>query len=234
MLGEQSGKGSGSGTLTIKVIRGTGKKRISLLSQLMALVAAWWEATYVARWKIKNALTTAFVKGWMHHHFAKLLGKWFHYNIGISTLMAELIKADGTRINFGVVSHRVVTTAFVSALIDDLDNGAADISAYNYHGVGTGVTAEAAGDTALVTESTTALTVDNTRATGARSQPFTYRYQTVATLTFDASAAITEHGVFNQAATGGGGLMDRSVFSAINVVSGDGIQFTYYYDQTGT
>lgn len=234
MLGEQSGKGSGSGTLTIKVIRGTGKKRISLLSQLMALFAAWWASTYVARWKVKNALTAEFVKGWLHHHFAKLLGRIFHYNIGISTLMAELIKADGTRINFGVVSHRVVTTAFVSAIIDDLDNGSADISSYNFHGVGTGTTAATAGDTALETESTTALTVNSTRATGTRSQPFTYRYQSVAIQTFDAPAAITEHGVFTQEATGGGGLMDRSVFSAINVVSGDGIQFTYYYDQTGT
>jgi hypothetical protein len=38
---------------------------------------------------------------------------------------------------------------------------------------------------------------------------------------------VTEHGIFSQAATGGGTLWDRSVFSAINVVSGDSIQFTY-------
>jgi hypothetical protein len=234
MLGEQTGKGAGSGELTIKVIRGGGKKRDSLLSQLIVLVAAWWAATYVARWKIKNALTTPFLIGWANHHAAKLAGKLFGWNIGISELRAELLKADGTRINYGVVSHRVVTNAFIAALIDHLDNNGATISAYNFHGVGTGTTAEAAGDTALVTESTTILTVDSTRATGTRTQPTAADYRSTATQTFDGSGAITEHGMFNQAATGGGGLMDRSVFSAINVSSGDGIQFTYTYTQTGS
>ncbi len=234
MLGEQSGKGAGSGTLTIKVIRGTGKKRVSLLSQLMALVVAWWASTYVARWKVKNALTTPFLIGWANHHAARVAGKLFGWNIGISELRAELIKADGTRINYGVVSHRVVTNAFIAALIDHLDNAGATISAYKYHGVGTGGTAEAAGDTALVTETTTELTVNSTRATGTQTQPTAADYRSTATQTFDGTAAITEHGIFNQAATGGGGLMDRSLFSAINVVSGDGIQFTYTYTQTGT
>ena len=77
------------------------------------------------------------------------------------------------------------------------------------------------------TESTTALNPDNTRATGTRSQPAANQYRSVGTLTFDNTAAVTEHGLFSQAATGGGTLWDRSVFSAINVVSGDSIQFTY-------
>lgn len=234
MLGEQVGKGAGSGELTIKVIRGGGKKRINLLSQLMAWFWAWWASTYVARWKVKNALTTSFVKGWVVHHVLKWQGKKFGVRAMISELRAELIKADGTRMNFGVVSHRVVTDAFIAALIDHLDNAGATISAYKYHGVGTGTTAEAAGDTALVTESTTILTVDSTRATGTQTQPTASQYRSTATQTFDGSGAITEHGIFSQAATGGGGLMDRSVFSAINVVSGDGIQFTYTYTQTGS
>jgi len=36
---------------------------------------------------------------------------------------------------------------------------------------------------------------------------------------------VTEHGLFN--ASSAGTLMDRTVFSAINVVNGDSIQFTY-------
>lgn len=234
MMGEHIGKGAGSGELTIKVIRGGGKKRISLLSRLMAWLSVWWASTYVARWKVKNMLTTPFLKGWMSHHAAKLAGNLFGWNIGISELRAELLKADGTRIDYGVVSHRVVTDAFIAALIDHLDNAGATISAYKYHGVGTGTTAEAAGDTALVTESTAILTVDSTRATGTQTQPTASQYRSTATQTFDGSGAITEHGIFNQAATGGGGLMDRSVFSAINVASSDGIQFTYTYSQTGT
>jgi hypothetical protein len=97
----------------------------------------------------------------------------------------------------------------------------------NYHGCGTGTNAENATDTALQTESTTALNPDSTRATGTRSQPAANQYRTVGTLTFDASAAVTEHGIFSQSATGGGTLWDRSQFSAINVASGDSIQFTY-------
>jgi hypothetical protein len=120
----------------------------------------------------------------------------------------------------------------VAFLVDDWDNNGQDISTLNYHGCGTGTTAEAAGDTALVTESTTALNPDSTRATGTRSQPTAPQYQSVGTITFDASAAITEHGLFSQAATGGGTLWDRSVFSAINVASGDSIQFTYVMTAT--
>ena len=119
-------------------------------------------------------------------------------------------------------------------MVDDLDSaaGSADISNWQYHGCGTGTTAENVTDTSLETESTTALNPDSTRATGTGSQPSANIYQSVGTLTFDAGAAITEHGVLTQAATGGGTLLDRSVFSAINVSSGDSIQFTYQLQLT--
>jgi hypothetical protein len=78
--------------------------------------------------------------------------------------------------------------------------------------------------------SKTALYPNSTRATGTRSAPASNQFASVGTVTFDASAAITEHGLFSQSATGGGTLWDRTVFSVINVVNGDSIQFTY----TGT
>lgn len=240
MQGTQTqGKGSGSGSLSIKVIRG-GAKKHNPLASLFAMVMLWlgiqWERTHVARWKIRNVLTTRFVQGWFSHKMALLAASIFGWNIGISELKAMLIKADGTRIDYGVVSYRVVTNAFIALLIDDMDaaSGGADISGFAYHGVGTGTTAEAAGDTALVTESTTILTVNSTRATGTQSQPTAASIQSVATQTFDGSGAITEHGWFNNATVGSGTLADRSVFSAINVVSSDGIQFTYTYTQTGS
>jgi hypothetical protein len=127
----------------------------------------------------------------------------------------------------GLVSTRLITDAGVTFMRDDFNNNAQDITNFNFHGCGTGVTAEAQGDTALVTESTTALNPDNTRATGTRSTPAGNQFRSVGTATFDATAAITEHGIFSQSATGGGTLWDRSVFSAINVASGDSIQFTY-------
>ncbi len=146
---------------------------------------------------------------------------------GTSRLYASVIRANGGVEHLGLLSTKVVTDAGVAFLVDDWDNNGQDISTMNFHGCGTGATAEAVSDTALVTESTTALNPDSTRATGTRSQPAANQYRTVGTVTFDASAAITEHGLFSQAATGGGTLWYRSVFSAINVASGDSIQFTY-------
>ena len=146
---------------------------------------------------------------------------------GVGRLYASVIRANGTLEHLGLVSTKVVTDAGVAYIVDDWDGGSNTIDLFNYHGCGTGVGAEAAGDTALGTESTTALNPDNTRATGTKSQPAAHQMRTVGTVTFDAGAAITEHGIFTQAATGGGTLLDRSVFSAINVVSADSIQFTY-------
>lgn len=143
---------------------------------------------------------------------------------------AEAYAAGRARwIDYGVVSYRVITDAAVAYLVDDMDDasGSADVSLFNYHGVGTGTGAEAVGDTALGTESTTILNPDSTRATGTRAQPAANQYRTTGTVTFDGSGAITEHGLFSQAATGGGTLWDRSVFSAINVVSADTLQTQY-------
>lgn len=147
--------------------------------------------------------------------------------LGVGRLYATVIRRDGTIEHLGLLATKLVTDAGVAFLVDDWDNNGADISTMNYHGCGTGATAEAVGDVALQTESTTALNPDNTRATGTRSQPAANQYRTVGTLTFDNTAAVTEHGILSQAATGGGSLWDRSVFSAINVLNGDSIQFTY-------
>lgn len=151
--------------------------------------------------------------------------------VGIGRLYASVIRADGRLEHLGLVCTKVITDAGVAFLVDDWDVNTAsatnDITTLKYHGCGTGTTAEAAADTALVTESTTALNPDSTRATGTQSQPAANQLRSVGTVTFDGTAAITEHGLFSQAATGGGTLWDRSLFSAINVVSGDSIQFTY-------
>lgn len=146
---------------------------------------------------------------------------------GTSRLYATVIRAHGGIEHLGLLSTKVITDAGVAFLVDDWDASGQDISNMNFHGCGTGAAAENVTDTALGTESTTALNPDSTRATGTRSQPAANQYRTVGTVTFDASAAITEHGILSQAATGGGVLWDRSVFSAINVASGDSIQFTY-------
>jgi hypothetical protein len=47
----------------------------------------------------------------------------------------------------------------------------------------------------------------------------------VATITYTTSQNITEHGIFS--ASTSGVLLDRSVFTAIPVVNGSQIEFTY-------
>jgi hypothetical protein len=184
-------------------------------------------------YKIRNwkAAWRAFYYGsyvWLESGIANLLsigteGRTRAYG----TLGIVVHRADGSKLDLGCVAKRVVTTAFVNYLRDDLNNaaGAADISTFKYHECGTGVVAEAIGDTALGAPCTTALNPDSTRAVGTQVGSVAKTYSSVGTLTFDAAAAVTEHGIFNAAATGI--LLDRSVFAAVNVASGDSIQFTY-------
>jgi hypothetical protein len=128
--------------------------------------------------------------------------------------------------DYGVVSRKVVTDTGVGHLIDARQN-LVEPEVMNYHGLGTGGTAEAASQTALVTELTTAYNPDSTRATGTQSEPASNQYRSVGTNTVDATAAVTEHGLFSQAAGGGGVMYDRSLFSVVNLASGDSLQSTW-------
>jgi len=127
----------------------------------------------------------------------------------------------------GVVSHKVVTTAGVGFVVDAFQN-TQELENFKYHGIGTNNTAEASSDTTLGAELTTAYNPDNTRATGTLTEGGSANiFQTVGTNTVDGSAAVVEHGIFSQSATGGGVLLDRSVFSVVNLSSGDALQSTY-------
>ncbi len=147
----------------------------------------------------------------------------------IGTLGAQIVRGGGERIDLGIISTRVVTTAGVTKVVDALrNNDVATIALFKFHGMGTGTTAEAIGDTALVTELTTEYVTNSTRPTGTQTNNGATVYQTVATVTLDSGTpAITEHGVFS--ASSAGTLLDRSVFSAVNLVgsNSDAIQFTY-------
>lgn len=178
-------------------------------------------------WRVRNTLRWAYIRGWIAAHIIAPFANAWGVATMIGQLDAVLITASGERIHYGTVGYRVITSAGVAFIVDDWDGSVTDITNFKYHGCGTGSTAEASGDTALVTESTTALNPDSTRATGTQSQPSANILQSVGTLTFDGTAAIVEHGLFSQSATGGGTLWDRTVFTAINVVSSDSIQFTY-------
>jgi hypothetical protein len=130
----------------------------------------------------------------------------------------------------GLASLKLMTTAGVNYIVDafiDSPSGN-NVELFDFHAIGTGSTAEAVGDTALVTELTTQYNPDNTRATGTPSEGATANiYRSVGTNTVDATAAIVEHMLTTQAATGGGTCFDRSVFSVVNLASGDSLQTTY-------
>jgi hypothetical protein len=149
--------------------------------------------------------------------------------VGYGELRGRVLHADGTVTDLGLLGRRVVTDAGVTYLAADFAGGANDCNLFKFHGFGVGTTAESASQTALVTEETTQYATDNTRPTGSQSSS-TNTYTTVATYSPDSGGtrAITEHGLFSQAATGGGTMWDRTVFSAVNIVaSSDSLQATY-------
>lgn len=170
-------------------------------------------------WRIKNTLRLNFIIGWLGYNiFAPLVNKF-----GIMTakgkLEALLIKADGTKVNYGVLGYRSITTAFVTFVVDQLQTETAVFGDFKFHDSGVGITAENVTDTGIET------TDAESRATGTQTESAATAYRSVGTISYTTTKAITEHGLFNDATTGT--LMDRTVFSAVNVVSGDSIQFTY-------
>lgn len=92
-------------------------------------------------------------------------------------------------------------------------------SALKYIESGTGVTPPAKGDTD--TEAEIALArISGTQSDGASASI----YKVIGEITYDGTYAVTECTVFNVST--GGILFIRGTFSAINVTSGDKIEFT--------
>ena len=159
-----------------------------------------------------------------------------------ATLEAKLIHADGSVENVGVLAasrpswfkafllrlirqlsdeRGIATTAGVNYMATDFASGGVTptISGFKFHASGTGTTAAAVTDTAMQTDSGVA------RVSGTASNPAANQYRSVATMAYTSTLAITEWGLFS--ALTAGTLWDRRVFSAINVVSGDSVQFTF-------
>lgn len=161
------------------------------------------------RWRVRNVPTR--LRGW-RAEFCDLLG------LGcVARLEVTIRRASGEVLRLGIVSKRVVTNAGVGFIIDAFQN-LVELEAMNFHACGTGVVAEAVGDTALGAEV-------ETRVSGTQSEPASNQYRTVGTQSMTATRAVTEHGLLS--ASTAGVLFDRSVFAAINVVNGDSIQWTY-------
>lgn len=161
-------------------------------------------------YKVRNLPTR--LRGWKAELFTFL-------GIGICTVLsATVLHANGSRTKLGVLSRRLVTDTGVGFIVDAFQN-LTEIENMNFHDCGTGTTAEAATQTALVTP------FGGSRVSGTQSEPAANQYRTIATIPFTSTLAITEHGVFS--ASTSGTMLDRSLFTAVNVVNGDSIQFQY-------
>ena len=162
------------------------------------------------------------MRGWKHAKMA--------YDNKIPTFYGTLwgtVIRNGQTLDLGIISMRVVTTVGVEAIVDAFQN-TLELENFKYHALGTGDNAESSADTALETELTTEYATNNTRPTGTVGEGASGNiFRTVATNTLDGSAAVGEHGIFNQASNAGGILLDRSVFSVVNLSSGDALQTTY-------
>lgn len=168
--------------------------------------------------------TLRFLLFWVRNLPTRLRG-WrqefqFWAKLGIrSELRARVLRADGSVLNLGVLSRRVITTAGVNALTDAFQGLGPLAANFRWHDSGTSNTAEAIGDVALGAPAGPA------RVSGTQTEGATNVYRTVATITYTTSQTIQEHGLFD--ASTAGVLLDRSVFVGVPVNNGDAIQFTY-------
>jgi len=152
----------------------------------------------------------------MRHALAKTLGM----NHMLGALYATLQKADGSIVNYGLVSTNLVTDAFVEFMVDQLQAETSVWGDFKFHDSGVGVTGAAVGDTDIET------TDGETRPTGTQVEGASAEiYRSVGTIAYTTTKAITEHGLFSIVTAGT--MMDHHVFAAINVVNGDSISFTY-------
>jgi hypothetical protein len=112
--------------------------------------------------------------------------------LALSHLLAENVPVvdlprffGGRVLDYGVLSTRVITTAGVNFLTDAFQ-GTVEPENMKFHAFGTGVGAEAVGDTALGTEETTQYNPDNTRPTGSQTEGASANiYRTVGTYSPD-------------------------------------------------
>ncbi len=171
-------------------------------------------------WRIRNTVRLGTIVGLIATWFAKFLAYGFHQLAGWSQLSVIVHYPDGRHVDYGVVSRRVVTTAWVNFVIDELQTETSEFGDLKFHDSGVGITAADIADTDIET------TDGESRVSGTQIEGASPNiYKSVGTIAYTTTKAITEHVLATQAT--GGTIIDRHVFSAINVVNGMSIEFTY-------
>lgn len=126
-----------------------------------------------------------------------------------------------------LISNLITTTG--KAGVASRINGSGGEAAFTYLAIGIGATAANVADTTLGSEITTG---GGARAAATASRVTTDTTNDTARLvytwTFSASFAVTEAGALN--ASSAGTLLNRQVFTAVNVISGDSLQVTVDVD----
>ncbi|MFU9046362.1 hypothetical protein ACNAUY_08205 [Acinetobacter tibetensis] len=134
-------------------------------------------------------------------------------------MTATLIKASGETEVFH--KDNIIVNAGFDFIADAIGKSASRPNAMGYIAIGTGTTAAAVAQTALVTEAArTAATYAHT--TGTKVLTFTTTFAAGS-----GTGAITEAGVFN--ASSGGTMLDRVVFPVINKADADTLQITFTF-----
>jgi len=179
-------------------------------------------------WKLKNAMRPNYWRGWAGVELAKMFSKLTGVASMHSTLRLVTIPANGgPKVDYGIVSRRLVTEDFVNYLTDMLQAEETMIGDFKYHGFGTGTTAAAAADTNMETE--VGYDARITGGQGEQSGTTGNDYESSGTYTSTGTIAITEHGLHNGDTSAGDTIimMDRHVFAALNVVANDAVEATY-------
>ncbi len=138
-------------------------------------------------------------------------GRWMHpYKPGIYLPDRSLAP---------VVSTRLVTTAFRDDIVDNLIAEVSTFGDYKWHEIGTSNAAESNAHTTLTTTSGITLVA------GTQVENAANIYESVATITADATETWQEHGIFNVITAGT--MMDRNIFGGVAVVNLDTLETTY-------
>lgn len=174
------------------------------------------------------------IRAWKRHNLPNLWrGLWrivaarlLHVPHFYGQLCFVAIDPNAERIDYGLVSLRLITNVGATAVVTAFVSGGA-LNTFKFHGLGVGAALEAVTDTQLGNELSAYYAPVNTRATGTQVAMSTTVFQTIANVTLNVSTSVTEHGLFNQAATGGGTLLDRSLTSSTPVLGGGALQCDY-------
>ena len=130
------------------------------------------------------------------------------------------IKRNGIWYDFGIVGHKVITTAYAEFYVDQLIAETSVFGDFKHHAIGTDSTAENITDTDLGTQ------VESVTA-GTQVEDSSKVYKSIASIAITATRALREHGIANNAVFASGTMMDRTVFALLTLDNGDTFEATY-------